>query len=70
MQAMETEAAVDYAAPGMFGHVDVGVDEDETIADVLVEDDEQSITLRLSADELISLIASLQRALVTVRANS
>lgn len=69
---MPAETAVDYDIDltGERGYVEVSVDEAETTADVLVEDADQSITLRLSADEIRALIGSLETALKTVEANS
>jgi hypothetical protein len=72
---MDAETAVEHderADGGGYGLIEVGVDANETVADLHIEDGDnpQAVTLRLSADEIRSLIASLERALETVEANS
>jgi hypothetical protein len=71
---MPAEIAVDYAEDSGYGYgyVEIGVEQGETNADLHIEDGDnpQAIKLRLSADEIRNLIASLERALDTVEANS
>lgn len=69
---MDTEIVVDYEDGNMRGYVEIGVDQGETYAGLHIEDgpNPEPVTLRLSADEIRDLIASLERALETVEANS
>jgi hypothetical protein len=73
MTEMAAEIAVDYdEGDGVRGYIEIGVEDTDDCADLHIEDGEnpQAIELRLSAGELRSLIASLEKALDVVEANS